>query len=167
MTCLICEKFPVPTGRFSEIAISQKRHGTLYCCLDCGQIIELIAEERAHHYTSVMNTMFDYEYQLPFIQFISCKKCGTQILPDQAIKSAPYSWPHLNAIWYVCLNCSTGNHVVFHNGEWGTIEVWGAPGPSVANLQRVKNDEIKSINENGSTLKVFIDGKWHFVDARK
>ncbi len=167
MTCPTCKKFPIPTARFNEIAISQKRHGALYCCLDCGQIIEVIADERSHHFTSVMNTMYDYEYQLPFIRFVSCKKCSAPISPKQATQSAPYSWPHLYAIWYVCPECSTGNHVVFLNGEWGTIEVLGAPGPSVVNLQRMKDDEIKSINDNGSALKIFIEGKWHIVDARK
>jgi hypothetical protein len=31
----------------------------------------------------------------------------------------------------------------------------------------VKSAEIKSINEDGSALKVFIEGKWHVVDVRK
>jgi RNase P subunit RPR2 len=167
MTCPTCEKFPVPADRFSELSVSQKRHGTLYCCLDCGQLIEITTEERSHRYTSVMDTMFDYDYQLPFIRSVSCKKCGASISPRRAIESAPYSWPHLNAIWHVCPECGNGNHVVFRNGEWGTIEVWGAPGPSVVNLQRVKSAEIKSINEDGSALKVFIEGKWHVVDVRK
>jgi hypothetical protein len=47
MSCATCDRFPVPTSKFAEIADSVSRHGTLHRCRDCGQLLELIAEERS------------------------------------------------------------------------------------------------------------------------
>jgi hypothetical protein len=52
MCCSTCEKFPVPTGKFEEIADSMLRHGTLYRCKVCGGFIELIEEERSARFLS-------------------------------------------------------------------------------------------------------------------
>jgi len=51
MECKICKRFPVPTSKFEEIAISIERHGTLYRCKACGIFFEHIAEERSIRYT--------------------------------------------------------------------------------------------------------------------
>jgi hypothetical protein len=47
MSCVACEKFPVPTSKFDELAVSEARHGALYSCKQCGALFELIAEERS------------------------------------------------------------------------------------------------------------------------
>lgn len=47
MSCEVCKRFPVPTSKFEEVAISMERHGTLYKCTACGTYLELIAEERS------------------------------------------------------------------------------------------------------------------------
>ena len=51
MYCDVCQKFPAPTSKFEELAVSFERHGTLYKCKSCGAYIELIAEERSVRYT--------------------------------------------------------------------------------------------------------------------
>ncbi len=47
MACDVCQRFPVPTSKFEELAVSIERHGTLYRCRSCGTYFELIAEERS------------------------------------------------------------------------------------------------------------------------
>ena len=60
MTCEACEKFPVPSAKFRELATSLDRHGTLFSCKECGQFIEVIAEERAHKNLSVSEAKIFY-----------------------------------------------------------------------------------------------------------
>ena len=48
--CKTCERFPVPTSRFKERAISVPRHATLYQCNECGLMIEIVEGERSHRY---------------------------------------------------------------------------------------------------------------------
>jgi hypothetical protein len=45
--CDACYRFPVPTSNFKEVATSLMRHGTLYKCLSCGTLIEMIEEARS------------------------------------------------------------------------------------------------------------------------
>ena len=52
MSCVACEKFPIPTDNFRELAVSEPRHGTLYSCKQCGALFELIAEERSIRFLS-------------------------------------------------------------------------------------------------------------------
>lgn len=47
MPCEACHQFPVPTSNFKEVAMSLVRHGTLYKCLKCGTLIEVVEEERS------------------------------------------------------------------------------------------------------------------------
>jgi hypothetical protein len=54
-----CEKFPCPTTRFDEIGISVARHGTLFQCRKCGNLIEMIAEERV---ASILNQVDAEKY---------------------------------------------------------------------------------------------------------
>ena len=93
MTCDICDKFPVPIARFEQLAISKERHGTLFCCLECGQIIEQLEEARGHRLTSVVETMFDYDYRLPYINRINCRQCGSSFNMTEVLQAAPYSCP--------------------------------------------------------------------------
>ncbi len=41
----------MPSSKFEELATSIDRHGTLYRCLDCGDLFELIEEARSIQFT--------------------------------------------------------------------------------------------------------------------
>ena len=166
MTCDICKKFPVPTARFKELAVSQKRHGTLFCCLECGQIIEMIAEERGHRFSTVVETMFDYDYHIPYISRINCRQCGSILGVKEALRDAPYSWPHLQSVWHECQGCGCGNHVWIGKDEWGLIEIWGAPGPDWSFIQKAKRPGLVANNDNGARLLVTCDGEHYEIAAR-
>lgn len=168
MTCKICDKFPVPTGRFKELSVSDKRHGTLFCCLECGQIIETIAEERGYRFVSVMETMFDYQYVLPYIKRINCRQCGIDIDIDinDVLHATPYSWPHLQSVWHECQVCGCGNHVWIDSDEWGLIIIWGAPGPDWSFIQKAKRPGLVAKNDNGVRLLVTCDGEYYDIAAR-
>ncbi len=62
--CPTCSKFPTPTSRFREVAENMERHAALHVCVDCGQYIELIAEERSPRYISEEQRLLDYPKSL-------------------------------------------------------------------------------------------------------
>jgi O-acetyl-ADP-ribose deacetylase (regulator of RNase III) len=61
--CPACDKFPVPTALFEEVAISPERQATLYKCRICGTAIEVVAEERGHRFLSDAEKLKYYEQE--------------------------------------------------------------------------------------------------------
>ena len=47
MSCVQCSRFPSPSSCFKQIAESRVRHSELVQCIYCGQLIEMVAEERS------------------------------------------------------------------------------------------------------------------------
>ncbi|OXI41940.1 hypothetical protein CFB84_22025 [Burkholderia aenigmatica] len=47
MPCFKCQRFPVPTSNFDEMAVNETTQSTLYRCRACGQLIRTGALERA------------------------------------------------------------------------------------------------------------------------
>lgn len=54
MPCDYCYDFTsAPSSNFTELGLSDERHGTLYKCKKCGTYLELMDEERSVRFTPI------------------------------------------------------------------------------------------------------------------
>jgi RNase P subunit RPR2 len=65
LDCKMCDRFPVPTGNFLEIATSEQRHSILYKCKKCGNYIEIVLEEKGHRFLKTS----EVEMYYPDVEF--------------------------------------------------------------------------------------------------
>ncbi len=94
MTCPTCARFPAPTSKFTELASEPSRHSSLYRCVDCGQLLDLIAEERAPHMIGISKAFQCYMMSRIWplkVSVLECKECRTKIDLEAAVLSSPYS----------------------------------------------------------------------------
>jgi hypothetical protein len=99
---------------------------------------------------------------------IICKNCSEPINVEQALKTTPYSWPHLNSIWHICKNCKEGNHLKFLEHKVQIINITGAPGPTWELVQSEKNEAVEHVvNDNGCFLNVWYNGNLYSTKARE
>ncbi len=128
----------MPTSKFTELGSDDSRHSTLYRCNDCGQVLDLIAEERSARHVSILDA-FQACYRSPFwpisVQQLVCKSCGSVFDLEDAILKSPYSWPALATFWHECPECGVGNHIRLQNGTASIIEITGASGPTWETLE--------------------------------
>jgi len=61
MACNKCGQFPAPASNFKQIGMNIEKHGSLYLCLNCGQYIEVIDEERSYHLLDIGAAKIFYE----------------------------------------------------------------------------------------------------------
>ncbi|MCS6244544.1 MAG: hypothetical protein H2172_11890 [Opitutus sp.] len=96
---------------------------------------------------------------------IHCKHCGIEVVLRDAVKTAPFSWPKLQAIWHVCPSCGKPNHIRIENGVFGVIEINGAPGPEWEYVERSRIKDL-SFRVDPGFLHISIAGE-HFEVASK
>jgi len=169
MACNTCDRFPVPTSKFAELANEPSRHGTLYRCGDCGQLIEQIAEEHAPRMIG-FGAAFEH-YILSRIWPLSvsrleCKECQEVINLEDAVQAAPYSWPRMQTFWYQCPGCGTGNHIRVTKSLASIIEITGAPGPTWETVENCPTEGL-DMSEDPDFLQVWIGSNHRAIPARK
>ena|SRR5690242_2430550 len=96
---------------------------------------------------------------------MTCKSCNDEIVPEDALKRSPYSWPHLQAVWHVCPKCGIGNHLRFETDTVSVIEITGAPGPTWERLKSQRRPGIQ-IKAEPEYFHVWIDRIEYVVPAR-
>lgn len=85
---------------------------------------------------------------------IHCRNCNKIILPETALEHSSDSWVLLQAIWYECIYCGTGNHIRFEKNKIQRISILGAPGPTWEVIEEI--DEDISLRNDPTYLHV-----WH------
>lgn len=169
MACATCDKFPVPTSKFAELACEPSRHGTLYRCADCGQLIEQIAEERAPRMVGFGPAFRRYLLSRIWplnVSNLECKECRKMIDLEDAVQASPYSWPQMQTFWYECPGCRTGNHIRVTKGLASIIEIIGAPGPTWEAVENCPTEGL-DMSEDPGFLHVWIGGVHRAIPARK
>jgi hypothetical protein len=159
----------VPTSKFIELACEDVRHSTLYRCVDCGQLIELIDEERAPRMIAITEAFGHYMMSRIWplkVAVLECKKCRCKIDIETAILTSPYSWPRLHAFWYECSGCGTGNHIRIAKGFSSIIEIIGVPGPQWETLETCRTEGL-DMAEDPECLNVSIGSFHRAIPARK
>lgn len=68
---------------------------------------------------------------------------------------ASFSWPQLQAFWYVCSSCEKGNHIRVESGEAAVIDIVKVPPPEWEYVERVR-DETVSCRSDPGVLHLFI-----------
>jgi hypothetical protein len=68
MSCRVCSCFPAPLRSINEIAISLKRHGTLFQCRECGAYIETIEEEHGFSFLDLKEAREHYTFDVEDIR---------------------------------------------------------------------------------------------------
>jgi hypothetical protein len=165
--CSHCETFPYPTRVFKELSEHIERHAELWQCESCGTLLEMITEERGHRALGIEEARLIYRgLQLPVtVPFLRCKHCAHRIDLSSAIAAAPFAWPQVNAFWYVCPSCSTGNHLRVQNALASVIEIVGCPGPEWATLECARMEGL-SVEKNAHFLEVWLDKVHRAIPAR-
>jgi len=169
MTCSTCDRFPVPTSKFAELACEPSRHSTLYRCTDCGQLIEQIAEERSARMIGIAKAFQHYMVARIWpikVSVLECKECRNKINLEEAVLSSPYSWPRLHAFWHECATCGTGNHIRVAKGFSSIIEIVGAPGPSWETLETCRADGLDWADDP-EFLQVWLGSVHRAIPTRK
>lgn len=169
MTCPTCDRFPAPTSKFAELASEPTRHGTLYRCADCGQLIEQIAEERTPRMIGLAEAFRHYMmsriWPIPTAA-LECKECRKKIDLEDAVLSSPFSWPQMQTFWHECVGCGTGNHIRIVKGMASIIEIIGAPGPTWETLENCPTERL-DMNEDPGFLHIWIGSIHRAIPARK
>ena len=169
MKCPTCDKFPARTSKFPKIACEPSRHGTLYRCTDCGQLIEVIDGERACRMLG-FGVAFRHYMMSPIwplnVSQLECKDCRKKIDLADAVLSSPFSWPQMQTFWHECSGCGTGNHIRIVKGLSSIIEIIGAPGPSWETVERCPTEGL-DMNEDPEFLHVSIGDVHRAIPARK
>ena len=96
---------------------------------------------------------------------LHCRRCSQEFDLKEAVVSTPYSWPELQAFWFVCRACGKGNHIRIEEGMAAVIDIIGAPGPDWEYAERFRIKEI-SFRSDPSVLHVFFGHECFSVDAR-
>ncbi len=169
MTCSTCDRFPVPTSKFTELACEPLRHSSLYRCGDCGQLLDMIAEERAPHMIGIAKAFQHYMRSRIWplkVSALECKECRSRIDLEAAVLASPYSWPRLQAFWHECSGCGAGNHIRVAKGFSSIIEIMGAPGPSWETLETCR---VKGLDwtDDPEFLQVWVGSAHRAIPARK
>lgn len=169
MSCQTCDRFPAPPSKFAELGSDDARHSTLYRCSDCGQLLDLIAEERSTRRVSIHDAFLSY-YNSSFwpisVQQLACKSCGSAFDLKDAILKSPYSWPPMETFWHECPECKIGNHIRVQNGAASIIEITGAPGPTWETLVTSRVSGLK-VSTDPEYLQIWLHACHRAIPARK
>ena len=95
-----------------------------------------------------------------------CRHCRSEIALGDALDAAPYSWPNLQAFWYVCPACQKPSHIRIEDGRAAVIEITGAPGPTWEYVESVRI-AVLSFRSDPEVLHVWLDGHHYGIEARK
>jgi hypothetical protein len=63
------------------------------------------------------------------MQITACQNCCSELSEHDVLGHASFSWPEMNAFWFVCPDCGVGSHMRVEQNELSRIRMLGAPGP--------------------------------------
>ena len=94
-----------------------------------------------------------------------CRSCGNAIAIREALDEAEYSFPELNAVYYICGRCLSGLHLRFGKDSVQLIELVGAPGPHWKMLEAIHCSGT-SVRSDPGVLHVWFDGNHYEAPAK-
>jgi hypothetical protein len=97
---------------------------------------------------------------------LHCRHCSREFELKEAATAASFSWPQLQAFWFVCPSCRKGNHVRVEDGSFAVIDIVGAPGPEWEYVERLRHRGV-SFRSDASAFHIFLESECFSVEARK
>jgi hypothetical protein len=168
LNCEHCYNFPVPTVSFKELSISPIRHSSLWQCVPCGHLLELVEEERHPHPISIAQAATTFPLlPLPIVvPHLQCKHCSQKIHLTEVVKKSPRSWPAIRMLWHQCAACPAINHIKIATGYASVIEIDALPGSEIRSLEVARvADQEATVKPGG--LEVCLGASRHLIASKR